>query len=1231
LGIQQSENIKKLKRDLAERILILDGAMGTMIQQLKLTELDFRGTRFVENKIDLKGNNDILSLTKPDAIFEIHTKYLDAGADIIETNTFNSNTISQAEYGLQSICYELNKESAILARKAVDLYNNKIQDSKKYVAGTLGPTSRTLSISPDVSNPGYRNVSFNELVDAYTEATRGLIDGGADIILIETIFDTLNAKAAIYAVQDVFNEKNITLPIMISATITDKSGRTLSGQTPAAMYYSIAHAEPVSVGLNCALGATQMKPFLKELSDVAACPVSVHPNAGLPNAFGAYDESPETMANVIKEFALDGLINIAGGCCGTTPSHIKAIAETLKGIPPRNHKRDTNATSLSGLQSLLIDNESLFVNVGERTNVAGSAKFRKLIAAGEYESALQIAHDQVEGGAQIVDVNMDDAMIDGVKAMREFLYMVASEPDICKVPIMIDSSKWEVIEAGIQCLQGKCIVNSISLKEGEDAFIEKAQKIKRYGGAMVVMAFDEKGQADTYERKIEISKRSYTILTEKAGVSPHDIIIDPNIFAIGTGIEEHNNYAVDFINSVAWIKENLPHALVSGGVSNVSFSFRGNTTVREAINSAFLYHAIKAGMDMGIVNPTQLEVYEEIPADLREKVENVLLNKSSDATEQLLEFSSTVSSEGGPGKEKDLAWRQLSVEDRINHALVKGIVEFIDTDVAEALEKIKDPISIIEGPLMAGMNIVGDLFGNGKMFLPQVVKSARVMRKAVAYLTPFIEASKKNDATAVTAKQKIVLATVKGDVHDIGKNIVGVVLQCNNYEVIDMGVMVSCDDILKKAREVNADIIGLSGLITPSLEEMAYVASEMKRQGFTQPLLIGGATTSRLHTAIKIAPNYDKTVLQVRDASLAVQVCRKLLSADTRDSFAQEIRNEFEHLRNNYANESNKKELLSLAESRKKKLSLDFSVNKPVRPNLLGTKKFECYSIEELVPYIDWTFFFKSWEINGIYPHLFEDKNVGEQARKLFNDANEMLKLLIESKAISINGIIGFYAANSNDTDDIVLYSDEKRTSVVSTIHCLRQQVVKTNTNPYLSLSDFVAPETSGITDYLGLFAVTAGLGVEKLAAHYESQNDSYNAIMVKILADRLSEAFAEKLHELVRKEYWGYATDETLTINDMLRVRYKGIRPAPGYPACPDHSEKKEIFETLDAEKNTGMQLTESFMMNPGASVCGYYFGNPESHYFSLGKIGDDQLENYSTRKGGNLQQVKKWVATAL
>lgn len=1205
------------------RIMILDGALGTMIQKIKPDESDFRGKRFSDHNCDLKGNNDILSITQPEIITDIHHQYLNAGADIIETNTFNATAISQADYNLSHLSYEINNASAKLARTAADEFTKRNPSKPRFVAGVLGPTNKTLSISPDVNRPEYRNVTFPEIADAYYTAGSGLIDGGADILLIETVFDTLNAKAAIYALFKLFDDRKKRYPVMISGTITDQSGRTLSGQTPAAFYHSVAHISPISIGFNCALGAAQMRPFLTELHHEATCRTSVHPNAGLPNAFGGYDETAEQMATTIKSFALDGLINIAGGCCGTTPEHIQALSETLDGIAPRKVPAKKNRSCFSGLQPLIIDEKSLYVNIGERTNVAGSAKFKKLIVQGSFEEALQIARDQVTGGAQILDVNMDDAMIDSLTAMTTFLNHIGSEPDISVIPIMIDSSRWEILEAGLQCVQGKCIVNSISLKEGEAAFIEKAETIRRYGAAMVVMAFDEKGQADTYERKIAICERSCRLLIDNEGITPDNIILDPNIFAIGTGIDEHKNYALDFFRATSWIKEHLPGVLVSGGVSNVSFSFRGNSTVREAINAAFLYHAIKAGMDMGIVNPTQLAVYDEIPVDLREHVEDVLLNRHSDATERLLEYAETVSEKAQSQTTDKLEWRKDPLEKRISHSLVRGITEFIQDDAKEALDTYDDPVQIIEGPLMNGMNVVGELFGSGKMFLPQVVKSARVMRKAVAYLTPFIE-SRRTAAKLDTSKLKILLATVKGDVHDIGKNIVGVVLQCNNYEVIDLGVMVPCNDILQKAKEYNVDIIGLSGLITPSLEEMSYVASEMERLNFTIPLLIGGATTSKAHTALKIAPKYSGPVIYVRDASLAVQVCRQLLSSSSKQSFVENTNRDYEELRTTYSQNDTQKLMHTLEKARTLKF-VNTIAYKPSKPNKSGIVTFTNCTIDRLVPYIDWTFFFKAWELKGTYPYILDDANEGEQAKKLFNDAQELLHDLLKNATLQIKGILGIFPANSDINDSIKVYDSEDKNRVLTEIHCLRQQIVKPNNKPNVSLADFILPESSGITDYLGFFAVSAGFGVDKLVEQFEKESDSYNSIMVKILADRLAEAFAEMLHEVVRKELWGYAAEESISIPEMLHVKYKGIRPAPGYPACPDHSEKKQIFDLLGVEKSIGITLTESYMMQPAASVCGYYFANPESHYFSLGKIGDDQIADFAKRKGISSDNARK------
>lgn len=1223
--MKASPVFNKLLSIMSKRILILDGPMGTMLQKLALNESDFRGDRFKDHACSLKGNNDLLSITCPQEVINIHHSYLKAGADIIKTNTFNANAISQSDYQLSELSYEMNRISASILRQTIDSFINLHPDEPKFAAGVLGPTNRTLSISPNVDDPSFRNITFEQLQKAYYDSAKGLIDGGVDILLLETIFDTLNAKAAIFAIQQLFSERNISVPLMISGTITDKSGRTLSGQTPAAFYYSIEHAAPLSVGFNCALGAAQLKPFLKELSDTATCAVSAHPNAGLPNAYGGYDDTPESMASHMKEFAEEQMINIAGGCCGSTPEHIHAIFDALQGIAPRKTPPARSFTALSGLQPLIIDSNSLFVNIGERTNVAGSARFKKLIAAENYEKAVDVARDQVNGGAQIIDINMDDPMIDGLEAMTSFLRLIGSEPDISTVPVMIDSSKWEIIEAALRSIQGKAIVNSISLKEGEDPFLEKAMKIKRYGAAIVVMAFDEQGQADSFQRKIDICSRAYKLLTEKAGISSHEIILDPNIFAVGTGIDEHKNYAVDFFKAVSWIRENLQGALVSGGVSNVSFSFRGNTTVREAVNSAFLFHAIRAGMSMGIVNPTQLTVYEQIPTDLRERVEDVLLNRRENATDRLIELVSSTPDEKQDASITTPPWRDLPLQQRLSHALVKGITEYIETDLKEALTVVDDPLKIIEIHLMNGMNEVGELFGSGKMFLPQVVKSARVMRKAVAFLTPLIEARKGNETTNST-KPRILLATVKGDVHDIGKNIVSVVLQCNNFDVIDLGVMVPCQEILDKAKEENVDIIGLSGLITPSLEEMSYVASQMEKQQFTVPLLIGGATTSKMHTAVKIAPQYSGPVIQVRDASLAVQVCRNLISPQQKDSFIKDVKSEYESLRKKHELTARQQDLLTIDLSRKRRLRIDIDTHPPVKPKKTGITVFDNYSINELSSYIDWTFFFKAWEIKGQYPSLLDDSEEGRQAAKLLDDAHAMLSTIINQNLLRTSGVIGFFPANSTDTDDIEIYSDESRSSVISVIHCLRQQAVKDENKPNISISDFLVHKSS-IVDYIGLFAVSAGGGVEELAASYEKNNDSYSALMVKILADRLSEAFAERLHELVRKQYWGYAKDENLEIKDLLRVRYRGIRPAPGYPACPDHSEKKQIFELLKVKESTGISLTESFMMQPAASVCGYYFAHPDSRYFALGKIGDDQIRDYAIRKGISEKEVRRWI----
>lgn len=1221
----RQQRLEEFQQLLASRIVILDGAMGTMIQGYKLGEDDYRGQRFADWESDLKGNNDLLSLTQPQIIKAIHKDYLEAGADILETNTFNATRIAMADYEMEEFSYEMNVESARLAREAADEIA-AATGSPRYVAGVLGPTNRTATISPDVNDPGFRNVTFDQLVEAYCESARGLIEGGSDFLLVETIFDTLNAKAALFAIETVFAEDNCRLPIMISGTITDASGRTLSGQTTEAFWNSLNHSKPISFGLNCALGAIEMRPYVAELSRIANTNVSAHPNAGLPNEFGEYDETPEQMAVTIKEFAESGFLNIVGGCCGTSPAHIKAIRDAVKDIKPRSVPEIPVECRLSGLEPQNISADSLFVNVGERNNVTGSAIFKRLIMDEEYEKALAVALLQVENGAQIIDINMDEAMLDSKAAMVRFLNLIASEPDICKVPVMIDSSKWEVIEAGLKCVQGKSVVNSISLKEGEENFIKYAELVRRYGAAVIVMAFDETGQADTEARKIEICKRSYDILTEVVGFPPEDIIFDPNIFAVATGIEEHNNYAVDFIEATREIKKQCPHAMISGGVSNVSFSFRGNNPVREAIHSVFLYYAIKAGMGMGIVNAGQLAIYQDLPEELRERVEDVVLNKRDDATDRLLEIAEKYRGDGSTGAVKeDEEWRSWPVNKRLEHALVKGITEFIDSDTEEARLEAERPLHVIEGPLMDGMNVVGDLFGDGKMFLPQVVKSARVMKKAVAYLLPYIEAEKGGE---IQTNGKILMATVKGDVHDIGKNIVGVVLQCNNYEVLDIGVMVPAEKILKTAKEEGCHMIGLSGLITPSLDEMVHIAKEMKRQNFELPLMIGGATTSRVHTAVKIEPNYDHPVVYVADASRAVGVAGKLLT-DQRDAYHQELKDEYEEVRVARANRQSKKKSFSLSEARENKYVCDWKNYTATKPSFLGLKTFEDYSLAELADYIDWTPFFQSWELAGRYPKLLDDKVVGEEAKKLFADAQAMLKQIIDEKWLSARAVIGFFPANNINDDDIEVYADDSRAEVQTVLHHIRQQMAKPKGKHNMCLADFVAPK--GQDDYIGGFAVTAGIGIDAKVAEFEADHDDYNSIMLKALADRLAEAFAERLHQRVRTEFWAYAKDETLDNDALIKESYDGIRPAPGYPACPDHTEKATLWEMLEPDENAGISITESFAMLPTAAVSGWYFANAESSYFGTGKIGRDQVTDYARRKGMSLSETERWLAPVL
>ena len=1212
---------------LKQRILILDGAMGTMIQRCNLGEADYRGERFADWPSDLKGNNDLLVLTRPEVIRDIHTQYLDAGADIIEANTFNATRVAMADYAMEELSYEINVAAARLAREAADAVGT--DERPRFVAGILGPTNRTCSISPDVNDPGFRNITFESLVDAYTESTRGLIEGGTDIILIETIFDTLNAKAAIYAVKQVFEEDDIELPIMISGTITDQSGRTLTGQVTEAFYNSLRHAEPVSIGLNCALGPDDLRQYVEEMSRISQFYISAHPNAGLPNEMGGYDLGADDMATAISEWAESGFLNIVGGCCGTTPDHIRAFAEAVKDKQPRTIPELPVECRLSGLEPCNIGEQSLFVNVGERTNVTGSAKFKRLVKDEEYEEALSVAQQQVDDGAQIIDINMDEGMLDSEAVMKRFLNLIAAEPEISRVPVMIDSSKWEVIEAGLRCTQGKGIVNSISLKEGEEAFIEHAKKVRRYGAAVIVMAFDEDGQADTFERKVEICTRSYRVLTEKLGFPPEDIIFDPNIFAVATGIEEHNNYAVDFVEATRTIKQTLPHAMVSGGVSNVSFSFRGNNPVREAIHSVFLYHAIKAGMDMGIVNAGQLAVYDDLPEELRETVEDVILNKSDDATDRMIEIAPAYMGDGATAHIKeDQAWRDKPVNERLSHALVKGITEYIDEDTEEARQQAQRPLHVIEGPLMDGMNIVGDLFGEGKMFLPQVVKSARVMKKAVAYLMPYLEAEK--DGASSSSNGKILMATVKGDVHDIGKNIVGVVLQCNNYEVIDLGVMVPAETILHEAENHQVDIIGLSGLITPSLEEMVHMASEMKRLDFDIPLLIGGATTSRIHTAVKIDPKYSNAVVYVPDASRAVGVAGELLSEERSDGYVKNIKDEYAQMRQQREQRASTKKTVSLQQARNNCFEDDWDNYTPPVPTFLGLKTFDDYDLKELTNYIDWTPFFHTWELAGKYPKILDDEVVGEQARHLFADAQAMLQKIVDEKWLTARAVIGFFPVNSFD-DDILVFSDESREEVVTVLHHLRQQLAKPPQRPNWCLSDFIAPAETEISDYIGAFAVTTGIGIEQHVQRFEAEHDDYSSIMLKALADRLAEAFAERMHERVRKEFWAYAPDENLSNQQLVAEDYQGIRPAPGYPACPDHTEKQTLWELIAPDSNAGVEITDSFAMYPASSVSGWYFSHPKSQYFGTGKIQKDQVEDYAERKNLEIQVVERWLAPVL
>ena len=1226
-----TEILTALQTAASQRILVLDGAMGTMIQNRKFSEADFRSDRFKDWPRDLRGNNDLLILTQPDAIREMHLAYLLAGADIVATNTFSSTTIAQADYGMEALAYELNFEGARLAREAAEQARAK-DGIRRFVAGALGPTNRTASISPDVNNPGYRATSFDELRLAYSEAARGLIEGGADILLVETIFDTLNAKAALYGIDETFEALGIKLPVMISGTITDLSGRTLSGQTPSAFWHSLRHTNPFTIGLNCALGAREMRAHIAEIGRVADTLVCAYPNAGLPNEFGLYDESPEYMAGLVGEFADSGLVNVVGGCCGTTPDHIHAIAERVRGVKPRMVPEITPLMRLSGLEPFVLTPEITFVNIGERTNVTGSARFRKLIKNGEFGPALDVARDQVAGGAQIIDINMDEGLLDSQAAMVEFLNLVAAEPDISRVPVMIDSSKFSVIEAGLKCVQGKPVVNSISMKEGEEKFLHEAKIVRRHGAAVVVMAFDELGQADTQKRKVDICTRAYKLLTEQAGFPPEDIIFDPNVFAIATGIEEHDNYGVDFIEATRIIRATLPGVHISGGVSNLSFSFRGNEMVREAMHSVFLYHAISAGMDMGIVNAGQLAVYEKIDAELREACEDVVLNRRKDSTERLLALAERFKGQGGEVREKDLAWRAQSVDKRLEHALVNGITEFVEFDTEEARLTATRPLDVIEGPLMAGMNVVGDLFGAGKMFLPQVVKSARVMKQAVAHLMPFMEEEKRlRGGKGRTTAGKILMATVKGDVHDIGKNIVGVVLACNNYEVIDLGVMVSAAKILETAKREKVDAIGLSGLITPSLDEMVFVASEMEREGFDVPLLIGGATTSRVHTAVKIHPNYARgQTVYVTDASRAVGVVQSLLSPQARMPYIEGVRMEYKKVADAHARSEHDKTRLGIAKARANALKIDWAAYSPPKPTFLGTRVFRSYEVAELVPYIDWTPFFQTWDLKGRYPAILEHAEQGPAARQLWEDAQAMLARIISEHWFNPKAVIGFWPANAVG-DDIALFTGESRTEKLATFFTLRQQLSKRDGRPNTALSDFVAPLTSGKGDYVGGFVVTAGAEEDKISKRFERANDDYGSIMVKALADRIAEAFAERMHERVRREFWGYAAQESLTNEQRIAEEYPGIRPAPGYPAQPDHTEKATLFTLLDAEARIAVKLTESFAMWPGSSVSGLYLAHPDSHYFGVAKVERDQVEDYAARKGMKVREIERWLGPVL
>ena len=1220
-----SERITHLKNELKKRILILDGAMGSMLQTYRLTETDFRGEQFADHSCELKGYNDLLSITQPHIVREIHANYCSAGADIIETNTFTSTSVSMADYQLQDIAYQVNYEAARIAREVADKWTSP--NKQRFVAGSMGPTNRSCSISPNVNDPGYRNITFSDLVSAYTTQAEGLIDGGADFLLVETVMDTLNCKAALFAIQTLAEARGIDIPLIVSSDRSGGGGRNLSGQTVEAFWNSVRHVNLLAVGLNCGFGAQQIRPYLAEMAKMADIPVICYPNAGLPNELGQYTQTPEEMGNWMHEFAQNGFVNIVGGCCGSQPEHIETIAKVAAEYAPREPQPQERACRLSGLEAFNITPDSLFVNVGERTNVTGSRRFATLIKNEDYETALEVARDQVENGAQLIDINMDAGMLDAKAAMVKFLNLIAAEPDISRVPIMLDSSRWEAIEAGLECIQGKGVVNSISLKEGEEDFLAKARQIRRYGAAVIVMAFDEEGQADTYERKVEICRRAYRLLTEAVGFSPEDIIFDPNIFAVATGIEEHNEYAKAFIEACKEIKVACPHALVSGGVSNISFAFRGNDPVREAMHAAFLYHAINAGMDMGIVNAGQLAVYDDLPKTLLEAVEDVLFNRHTDATDRLVNIANTLQ---GKGKKKRVSrkWRKTSVEERLRHALVEGILEYIEADTEEARQNYERPIHVIEGPLMDGMNRVGELFGDGKMFLPQVVKSARVMKKAVAHLIPYIEQEQAEGG--IQSRGKIVMATVKGDVHDIGKNIVGVVLGCNNYEVIDLGVMVPAEDILETARKENADIIGLSGLITPSLDEMVHVAEEMERENFRIPLLIGGATTSKIHTAVQIEPTYNGLTVHVKDASRSVGVVSDLMSSERQQTFTEQTREEYEEIRKRRAKNRKQAKLLPFAVAQARRATLDWRNYQPPIPRFTGTKVFDNYPLVELINYIDWSPFFTTWGLRGKYPNILENPEVGEEARKLLKDAETLLRTIVEEKRFQARAVVGLFPANGVG-EDTTIYADEARTEMIATLHHLRQQTEQPFTRPNLSLGDFIAPKATEVEDYIGAFAVTTGIGVSELCAEFERNQDDYNSIMAKALADRLAEAFAERMHQHVRTTLWGYAVDEGLDNEALIAEKYRGIRPAPGYPACPDHNQKRVLFDLLKGTENTGISLTESLAMSPAASVSGWYYSHPEAKYFSIGRIGEDQVEDYSERTGMELETARRWLKPLL